>query len=168
MSPGDTLRFSYSAFLQKAEVVFTAKKNSDTGVGISCRADVKLPMLKKSFQTSTTYKNHDLSSWLEHIPLCELNTPSPGICMSNDDSFQGAIDPVTFFMKLHQKSWEGDSVRLIIGRRVAQLQVKKIFDGYDVSRPEKDQRLIARLDNNGISKIEIPVPVIGTLSLVRK
>ncbi|MCB9072673.1 MAG: hypothetical protein H6623_03560 [Bdellovibrionaceae bacterium] len=159
----DNLRFRYSAFLQNVEIEISSKSQGDA-YHVDCFADLKLPILKKQFTTQTTFADKGLR-WLSHQPVAEKGQTLPHV--TPDKYPEGAIDPIGFFLKLHRQEWLGDSVCLVVGGKAVMLDVKQLPDGFEVARPEKNQKLIVRTGVNGIEQLEVPLPVIGALKIKR-
>jgi hypothetical protein len=164
MQSGQTLRFKYSGLFQSAHVTFTCTEQSVKV--ISCEARVQLPILKKTYEVSTEYTPGTLA-WVAHEPLHEPSHKVEKIPNNPDLQMSQVLDPVTFFMKLHEGEWEEPVIKMLINHKVVTLEVHKIPEGYQIKRPDKNQQLIVRKDAQGIVALEIPVPVIGTLSLKR-
>lgn len=167
MRPGEQLKFYYSGLLQKAEVFFSCREKDASGYEIICSANVKLPVLKKSFETKTYYEE-ELSSWSTHYPIVEKGSHSPEVQRTSDLKEEGVLDPVTFFMKIHRHEWSGAKAKLLVGKRIVDLVIDKNWKGYEISRQDKDQKVFLIMDGSGILALEIPVPVLGTLSLKRQ
>jgi len=163
MQKGEDLVFKYSGLFQNVEVrIFNASKGSDREVAVD--ADIKLPILKKQFVTATKYKG-DSWDWEEHFPIREADGNVWSVKKSAEHG--EALDPITFFMELHLGDYDGDAVKLLLGKKVVELDVAKVKNGYQIKRRDKDQSLIVRKDARGIAALELPVPVLGSLSIKR-
>lgn len=167
MKAGDKLKFKYSGLFQSAEVTF--KRSEGSGEFISCVAQVSLPILKKSAKFITEYSDNGdhLKDWLStEFSLDEDEAMSH---VDNDDDYraQGVMDLVTFFMTLHEGEWNASEAKVLVSKHAVTLSVKKTSNGYEVRRPDRDQKLFITKDAHGIFSIDIPVPVLGTLSLKR-
>lgn len=163
LKPGQELKFKYSGLFQSVIVNF---KTTETAVGytITVSADIKLPILKKTYQLSTDFSKDSLN-WLSHVPVHE--THQSGQRVEKTQEFASALDPITFFMKLHSGEWAEPNVQMLIGKKLVNLEVNKLADGYQVKRKDKDQQLIVRKDSQGIKTLEVPVPVLGSLKISR-
>jgi hypothetical protein len=164
MQSGQTLRFKYSGLFQSVHVIFTCTE--ETVKIISCEARVQLPILKKTYTVATEYTPGTLD-WVAHEPLHEPSHSVEKIPNNPDLQMSHVLDPVTFFMKLHEGEWTEPTIKMLINHKVVTLEVHRISEGYQIKRPDKNQQLIVRKDAQGIAALEIPVPVIGTLSLKR-
>lgn len=167
MKPGDKLRFKYSGLLQSAEVTF--KKSESPGSFISCVAQVSIPILKKTAKFITEYA--DEGDHLQDWSSTEFSLDE-GEAMSHVDNneeyrSQNVMDLVTFFMTLHEGEWNSSEAKVLVSKHVVSLKVIKTSNGYEVRRPDRDQKLFITKDVKGIFSIDIPVPVLGTLSLKR-
>jgi hypothetical protein len=164
MQSGQVLRFKYSGLLQSAFVNFTCTE--DDIKTIACEARVQLPILKKTYVVSSDY-TPGTWDWIAHIPLHEAHASAEKVSNSDNLRQQNVLDPVTFFMKIHEGEWNEPTVKMLISHKIVTLEVHKIPKGYQIKRPEKNQQLIVCKDDQGISALEIPIPVLGTLSLKR-
>lgn len=159
----DTLLFRYSGFLQNVEIQITPQSTA-TGYKVSCSARLKLPILKKNFTTWTVFSD-DTLEWLSHSPVCEEGAEERTV-EKNKFSLD-AVDPVGFFLKIERGDWTSDKVHLVIGAKEVVLDVKQGNNEIEVSRPEKNQKLIIKIKNKKIDALEVPVPVIGNLCIKR-
>lgn len=168
MQSGQTLRFKYSGLFQSAYVNFICSETASPLLvkTISCEARIQLPILKKSYEVSSDYSSGTLD-WLAHAPLHEVPGVAERVLNSFDLQKSQVLDPVTFFMRIHEGEWLEPTVKILIGHKVVVLEVHKISGGYQIQRPDKNQQLIVRKDSTGILALEIPIPIIGTLSLKR-
>ncbi len=158
------MRYRYRALLQSVDIVFF-RKDLSRSFEIICEAELKLPLLKKTFTTSTEFLD-SYSDWVQHSPVLEKGAEKKIIRREQIES-QDAIDPVGFFMLLNASDWNQNSVHLLIGAKTVQLDVNPVPQGFEVRRREKEQRIIVKKDAQGIQKIEIPVPVIGNVVVER-
>jgi hypothetical protein len=163
MSVKDHLKFRYSGFLQNVEIEIKPEESKE-GYKVSCFADLKLPILKKKYTTSTLFHDPNLD-WKTHQPVSEKEKQVPVVLRGA--FVPEAIDPIGFFLKIHRNEWFGDKVNLVIGAKSVILEVKNIPGGLEISRPEKDQKLIVRRGEEGIEQLEVPIPVIGSLTIKR-
>jgi len=154
--------------MQSVLVEFSCTEKDDVKT-ISCMAQVKLPILKKTLKFSTDYqKDADpLSGWIRHVPPHEDNQSVPAIENTSELRGQKVFDAITFFMALHEGEWKSGTVSLAVGRRIVNLEVVSMAGGYELRRPEKGQMLFVRKDAKGIFALEIPIPVLGTLNVKR-
>ena len=159
----EIMSFRYRALFQSLDIRFfnTSSAGSFT---TRCEAEIKLPILKKSFQTSSEFAK-DYSEWLRHAPVCE--TSANEIWLSKNKDNEQAQDPIGFFMMFDQQEWTKPDVHLLIGAKVVKLTVEKIDNVYEISRPERNQKLRVVTSSRGIEKLEIPLPIIGTVSVDR-
>ena len=158
------LSFSYRGLFQSAEIHFF-KQTQNLGYKVICEADIKLPVMKKNYEVATLFQDN-FFSWIEHTPVFEKNTPQNTV---RRDEIQGkGLDPIGFFMQIDQVGWTEPEVHLLIGKRVVVLEVENRGSALEVRRPDKDQKLIIHKDKKGITKIEIPLPFIGSISLKRE
>lgn len=163
LKKGESLNFRYSAFFQSVDIKLFCEDSGD-GPEITCQADVKIPVLKKNYLTSTVY-DEGSCQWREHSPVREESAAKQRVV--NSPEFREAMDPITFFLTLHSKGWTLNFVKLLIGSKIVVLDVTDLGDGYEVRRQDKDQRLIVRRDAEGIRAIEIPIPVLGSITIKR-
>lgn len=162
MYKGEELNFKYSGLFQNVQVhIFTSSQKEDKHT-VTVEADVKLPILKKKFVTSTEYRGEE---WLVHEPIVEDSAKPYRVERSRDHG--DVLDPISFLLTLDSGEWEAPSVRLLVGNKVIELDVSTVKNGYEIKRRDKDQRLIVRKDVNGIAAIDIPVPVLGNVSIKR-
>ena len=162
------LTFRYRGLFQSAEIRFF-KKNLESGHKIICEGDVRLPLLKKSYAMNTNFTD-DLFSWSSHTPAFEKGATNQPI--DRQEAHAEVLDPIGFFLLLDEDLWTKDSVNLLIGNKTVTLDVVSDPSGsrsnsVEIRRRGKDQKLIVHREKNRISKIEIPVPVIGSLCLER-
>ncbi len=156
------LRFKYSALFQNVEIrLFATDMGGDKKI-ITADADIKLPILKKSYTTITEINS---SGWVAQTPLHEKGTK--GWRVERKQSHGDALDPISFFLHLDQFDWTQETVRMAIGDKVVELSVSKLVNGYQIQRQDKEQKLIVKKDHTGITSLEIPVPVIGNLIIKR-
>lgn len=158
------MSFRYRALFQALDIKFLRTQHSDESFSVHCEAEIKLPILKKNYQVSTDFLNEYLN-WQKHRPISEVGAEVRTV-EKNFENNQ-ALDPVGFFMILDQSEWHSPEVHLLIGNKQVVLNVTKTKEGYLVQRKDKDQKLIVCKNKNGIEKIEIPVPVIGSVTLQR-
>ncbi len=162
-SKQEVMWFSYKAFLQSLDIRFFKTQKKDTYI-LSCEAEVKLPILKKSYITATEYKNESLE-WVSHAPLYEQHA-DPRWVNKNEDN-EAAWDPIGFFMSFEKSLPIKESVTLLVGTKIVNLDIQNIKGGYEVSRAEKKQSLRLIVSDKRIKKIEIPLPIIGNVSVER-
>jgi hypothetical protein len=160
----EIMSFRYRALFQALDIRFLRTTLLDGNFSIHCEAEIKLPILKKNYQVSTDFLNEYLN-WQKHRPISEIGAETKTI-EKNSENHQ-ALDPVGFFMHLDQQDWAHPEVTLLIGNRQVVLNVTKTNMGYVVQRKDKEQKLIVCKNKSGIEKIEIPIPVIGSVSLER-
>jgi len=158
----DELRFKYSGFLQNVDIRIYQSASNGSRYTITADAEIKLPILKKSYTVSTEF---DGDNWIAQTPPHEKGTK--GWRVERKPSHGDAKDPAQFFMDLNQGEWTEPAVKLAIGDKVVEVEVKKIKDGYEIKRHDKDQRLIIRKNAQGISALEVPLPVIGNVVIKR-
>lgn len=158
------MSYRYRAFLQAVDVYFF-REDQERTFKIICEAEIKLPLFKKEFSTSTEF-NGGYSNWIQHWPVHEKGLDSKKV---QRDQFGAAdvIDPIGFFMRLDEAEWPESSVHLLVGAKSVHLDVLKVNQGLEVRRREKDQKLILKKDAQGIQKIEVPIPVIGNIVVER-
>lgn len=159
----EVMCFSYKAFLQSLDIRFFKTQKKDTYI-YSCEADVKLPILKKSYVTATEYKNESLE-WVSHAPLYEQHEEPRW--MNKNEDIEAAWDPIGFFMSFEKSPPLKEPVTLLVGAKKVNLEIQNIKGGYEVSRPEKKQSLRLIVSDKRIEKIEIPLPMIGSVSMKR-
>lgn len=159
----DTLSFRYSGFLQNVEIQI-APQQVDAGYRVSCSARLKLPILKKNFTTWTLFSDQELD-WLSHSPVCEEGAEEKKV--EKKQFSLDAIDPVGFFLKIERGEWTADKVHLVIGAKEVVLNVKHSKNEIEVSRPEKNQKLIVKIKDKKIEALVVPIPVIGNLRINR-
>ncbi len=159
----ELMSFRYRALFQSLDIRFfkTTKQESFT---IHCEAEIKLPMIKKSYKTASEFKTN-FEEWLKHAPVHEMNASENWLQRNKEN--EHAQDPVGFFMMFNQGIWSASSVNLLIGAKVVKLAVKNIENGFEISRPEKDQKLRVITSTRGIEKLEVPLPLIGAVSVDR-
>lgn len=163
MKTEQILAFRYKGLFQLLEIRFF-KTTSENTQKIHCDANIQLPLLKKQYQVSTVFLQ-TYKEWKTHSPVCEKGASANEILRQ---AMHGeSLDPIGFFMTLHREEWLSDSVDLLIGQKIVRLDVKKTSAGYEISRKDKNQKLIVVKGNDGIKKIEIPLPVIGTVTVDR-
>lgn len=163
MKTEQILGFRYKGLFQLLEIRFF-KTPQDTSYKIHCEANIQLPLLKKQYCVSTAFLDGH-RDWQTHSPVYEKGAGE--IEIEKNQSHGEALDPIGFFLSLHEGEWLASEVQLLIGRRIVSLDVIKTQKGYEVSRKDKNQKLIFSRGKDGIDKIEIPIPVIGTVSVVR-
>lgn len=159
----DNLTFRYSGFLQNVDIQFLCTTKPD-GYSVACKAQLKLPIMKKNFSTETLFKD-TLLDWQTHAPLTEEGAPPKSV--SREQYSEKAVDPIGFFLKIHRGQWTEDSVHLVIGGKEVVLQVLREGQVVTVSRPERNQKLIIKMSASGIEALEVPVPIIGSLHIKR-
>ncbi len=164
------LTFRYRGLFQFAEIRFH-KIKLEQGYKIICEAEVKLPILKKSYSMSTDYRD-DLLLWSEHTPAHENGTLGKSVAREQiytKESNIEVLDPIGFFLLLDEDAWTQNNVNLLIGPKIITLDLahENRSETLEIRRREKDQKLIVHRNEGRISKIEIPVPVLGSLSLER-
>ncbi len=159
----EIMSFRYRALFQSLDIRFFSKSGVRSFT-THCEAEIKLPLLKKSYRTASEFANN-YSEWLRHAPVRE-NAAEERWLSKNKDNEQ-AQDPIGFFMMFEQHIWNEPHVHLLIGAKVIKLKVEKIADGFEICRPEKDQKLRVITSSRGIEKLEIPLPIIGTVSVDR-
>lgn len=166
------LAFRYRGLFQSVDIRFF-KKDLAQGCKVVCEAEVKLPILKKSYRLDTDYAD-DFSVWVLHTPAHEKGTTMPSVLREqvyNQEFLLEVLEPIGFFLLLDKGLWSKNSVNLLVGKKIVTLDVLVLEDGknqrLEVKRREKDQKLLVHFNADGISKIEVPVPVIGSLSLDR-
>ena len=159
----EIMSFRYRALFQSLDIRFfqTTAKDSFT---THCEAEIKLPILKKSYKTASEFKG-TYEDWIRHAPVHEATAEEKWLSKNEDNNL--AHDPIGFFMMFDQKLWEGPNVNLLIGAKVVALEVEKIKNGFEISRPSKDQKLRVITSSRGIEKLEVPLPIIGTVSVDR-
>ncbi len=162
-SQQEIMSFRYRALFQSLDIRFF-KTSSAGSFTTRCEAEIKLPILKKSFRTASEFAN-DYSEWLRHAPVHEKSTEQ--IWLSKNKDNEQAQDPIGFFMMFDQQMWTDPHVHLLIGAKVIKLAVVQIENGFEISRPEKNQKLRVITSSRGIEKLEIPLPIIGTVSVDR-
>lgn len=162
MLQGPELNFKYSGLFQNVHVRIFSASESGGKQTVSVEADVKLPILKKSFVTSTAFDN---GQWTTHYPVVDASGPRYEVLRTKEHG--DALDPISFLLTLDRAGWAESTVKLLVGKKVIELDVVPVKNGYEIKRRDKDQRLIVRKDSRGISAIEIPVPIIGTVSMKR-
>lgn len=157
------LAFRYKGLFQLLDIRFF-KSHHETSYKIECEANIQLPLLKKQYQVSTVFLgNH--RNWHKHSPVFEKGAEEHEI--ERNQNHGEALDPIGFFMTLHEEEWQTNKVQLLIGPRIVSLDVHKTPTGYEVSRKDKNQKLVFIKGKKGIEKIEIPLPVIGTVSVAQ-
>jgi hypothetical protein len=162
MKQGEELKFRYSGLFQEVKIRIFQSSQQGSKYTISAEADIKLPILKKSYLTDTEF---DASGWLAQCAPYEKGA-KPWRVERNPE--HGDVhDPISFFLNLHKGDWDAETVKLAIGNKVVELDVIQLKNGYEVKRRDKDQKLIVRKDSVGIVALEIPLPVIGTVSIKR-
>lgn len=157
------MSFRYRALFQSLDIRFF-KTPTAGSFTIYCEAEIKLPMLKKSYRTASEFAN-DTSEWLRHAPVHEKSVEEKWLSKNKEND--QANDPIGFFMMFDQQRWAEPYVHLLIGAKVIKLAVEKIENGFEISRPEKNQKLRVISGPRGIEKLEIPLPIIGTVSVDR-
>lgn len=156
--------YRYRALFQSVDIQFFRREHAQS-FEIICEAEIKLPLLKKSFITSTEFLN-DYSMWTKHSPIFEKSAENKTIQREEIQS-KDILDPVGFFMLLNEAEWTDDKVHLLIGAKTVALDVLSTSTVIEVRRPEKNQKIILKKNEQGIQKIEIPVPVIGNVVVER-
>jgi hypothetical protein len=157
------MSFRYRALFQSLDIHFFKTMN-EKSITIFCEADIKLPILKKSYRTSTEFSVDEMN-WLRHSPVQEAGGEEKWVSKNQD--LEQSVDPIGFFMMFDHSSWSASEVNLLIGAKVVNLAVKKIEGGHEISRPEKNQKLRVISSSRGIEKIEVPLPVIGAVAVER-
>ncbi len=159
----EIMTFRYRALFQSLDVKFF-KTQKEKSFLIECEADIKLPVLKKSYVVATEFSNSS-QDWIRHAPVREKGAQEKWV--EKDSNNSSAIDPVGFFMMFEENAWTGTQVSLLIGAKVVDLAVYKVDNGFEISRPEKNQKLRVITSPQGIKKIEVPLPVIGAVGVER-
>ena len=158
------MSYRYRALFQSVDLFFF-RQNLKQTFKIICEAKVQLPLLKKSFETSTEFLG-DYLAWVQHWPLQEKGSEEKKI-LRNQISSEKVYDPVGFFMHLNESKWEEKNVQMLVGMKTVCLDVETITQGLEIRRREKEQRLILRKGEMGIEKIEVPLPIIGNVVVER-
>jgi hypothetical protein len=159
----EIMRFRYSAVFQSVEIRFY-QEQFEENISVYCEADVKLPLINKSYLVSTTFLN-SYDNWLVHNPVREISTPQKSI-EKNENNCQ-AMDPVGLFILLEKEDFAKKEVDLLVGARVLRFNVNVAGNKVVVQRQDKEQKLVLHKSQGRIEKIEVPVPVLGNLSIKR-
>lgn len=162
-SQQEIMIFRYRALFQSLDIRLFNSSSADSFT-THCEAEIKLPILKKTYRTASEFANN-YSEWLRHAPVREKAAEERWVSKNKDN--EQALDPIGFFMMFDQHMWSEPHVQLLIGAKVIKLTVEKISDGFEISRPEKEQKLRIVTSSRGIEKLEIPLPIIGTVSVDR-
>ncbi len=162
-SQQEIMSFRYRALFQSLDIRFFKTFSAELCT-IHCEADITLPIIKKSYRTASEFANHS-SEWMRHAPVHEKTVEEKWLSRNKDN--EQAHDPIGFFMLFDQQTWTEPYVDLLIGAKVIKLAVEKIENGFEMSRPEKNQKLRVITSPRGIEKLEIPLPIIGTVSVDR-
>lgn len=156
--------FEYKALFQSVRLQFFQSNLADEQFRVTCEATIKLPILKKDFVTETVF-NKTIFTWIEHQPVQEKEAPPKKI--QNSDTTETIMDPVGFFLSLHEGLWQQPQVCLQVGAKQVVLRVEKDDDAYTIHHDEKNKKLILKYDKTGITSVEIPLPVLGNVALRR-
>ncbi len=158
----EDLNFKYSGLFQDVKIRIYQSAKSGTKHTIAADADIKLPILKKSYTVATEF---DEGKWIAQCAPHEKGAQPWRVERRAD--MHDVHDPISFFLDLHTGDWSEATVKLAIGGKVVELDVISLKDGYEIKRRDKDQKLIVRKNAKGILALEIPLPVIGTISIKR-
>ena len=158
----EELRFKYSGLFQNVDIRMYKSAESSAGYTLTADADIKLPILKKVYTTSTEFEG---GVWRAQMPLHEKG--SRGWRVERKESHGNAYDPVSFFLEIHNQGWNEPTVFLAIGDKVIELDVIALNSGYEIKRRDKEQRLIVKKNEHGICALEIPIPVLGNIVIKR-
>jgi hypothetical protein len=158
----EELRFKYSGLFQNVDIRIFQSAENGSRYTITAEADIKLPIMKKTYQVSTEF---DGDRWIAQTPPYEKGSKPWRV--ERKDSMGDAKAPAEFFMDIHMGEYNEPTVKLAIGDKIVELDVIKLRDGYEVKRRDKDQKLILRKDARGISALEVPLPIIGNLVVKR-
>lgn len=164
MKSGEEIVFSYSALFQSINIRIKHIPGEDNDV-VVCEAEIKLPILKKTFITKTHFIK-DTLDWVFHHPVSEKIEENKQLAKSSEN--EHAIDPIGFFMHLHKQTWNKDHVDMLIGQKIVRFVVSKNAQGYEIKRMDKDQYLFVNIsDQHGAKSIELPLPMLGNILVKR-
>lgn len=164
MAHSQKIEFKYTLMFQTSVLSFEFEEKNNCVFG-KCHAKIKLPILKKEAFLTTEYSRAD-QCWIQHQPFHD-SLAAAKTFHNKTESSQSTLDPISFFLAIHEKRWVDPAVNIFLGEKTLPLNIHRADNEYIIERPEKNQKLFVGVDAKGVSYFKVQVPVLGEIKFIR-